>query len=55
MKTRHWLLGVVALCPFVTSVASAQNGVAQEVLPKPEPAFSDAKIGKPTKIQSPGR
>jgi hypothetical protein len=54
MKTRHWLLGVVALCPFVNSTASAQNGVAQEVLPKPEPAFSDAKIGRTYKDSKPG-
>src|SRR6476661_10264003 len=54
MKTRHWLLGVVALCPFVNSTASAQNGVAQEVLPKPEPAFSDAKIGRTYPDSKPG-
>jgi hypothetical protein len=44
MKTKQRLLGVAALCAFVTVTADAQNGTVPEVLPKPEQAFTDAKI-----------
>jgi hypothetical protein len=54
MKTKQRLLVAVALCAFATSVASAQNGAAQEVLPKLEQAFSDAKIGRTYKDSKPG-
>jgi hypothetical protein len=48
MKTKPvtYLLNVALLCAFVASTAFAQNRVAPVVLPKPEQAFSDAKIGR---------
>ena len=47
-------LGIVLLCAFVTSTASAQKQTAPEILPKPEQAFSDAKIGRTYKDSKPG-
>jgi len=47
-------LGFALLCAFVASTACAQNRVAPEVLPKPEQAFSDAKIGRTYKDSKPG-
>ena len=56
MKTKLLIfsLGLVLLCAFVTSTASAQKQTAPEVLPKPEQAFSDAKIGRTYKDSKPG-
>jgi arylsulfatase A-like enzyme len=50
MKTEDivYHLGVSLFCAFVVSTASAQ------VLPKPEQAFSDAKIGRTYKESKPG-
>jgi arylsulfatase A-like enzyme len=47
-------LGIALLFSFVTSTASAQKQSAPEVLPKPEQAFSDAKIGRTYKDSKPG-
>jgi arylsulfatase A-like enzyme len=56
MKTEsvNYSLGIVLLCTFVTSTASAQKQTAAKVLPKPEQAFSDAKIGRTYKDSIPG-
>jgi hypothetical protein len=56
MKTKPvtYLLNVALLCAFVASTAFAQNRVAPVVLPKPEQAFSDAKIGRTYKDSKPG-
>src|SRR4029077_5889940 len=47
-KADNYLLGIALFCAFVASPASAQ------VLPKPEQAFSDAKIGRTYKDSKPG-
>jgi 3-deoxy-D-arabino-heptulosonate 7-phosphate (DAHP) synthase len=54
MKTKLGLysLGLALLCAFAAP-AAAQNRVTQEVLPKPEQAFSDAKIGRTYKDSKP--
>jgi hypothetical protein len=56
MKTKPVLysLGIALFCGFAASTASAQNRVAQEILPKPEQAFTDAKIGRTYKDSKPG-
>jgi hypothetical protein len=56
MKTKPvtYSLAIALLCVFATSTASAQNGAEPEVLPKPEQAFSDAKIGRTYKDSKPG-
>src|SRR6266480_4871460 len=53
-KRGNYSLGIALLCSFVTSTASAQKQTAAEVLPKPERAFSDAKIGRTYKDSRPG-
>jgi len=47
-KADNYSLGIALFCAFVASTASAQ------VLPKPEQAFSDAKIGRTYKDSKPG-
>jgi len=47
-KRVNYSLGIALLCAFVTSTAPAQ------VLPRPEQAFSDAKIGRTYKDSKPG-
>jgi phosphoglycerol transferase MdoB-like AlkP superfamily enzyme len=56
MKTKSviYSLGIALLCAFVASTACAQNRVVPVVLPKPEQAFSDAKIGRTYKDSKPG-
>ena len=56
MKTKpvNYSLGLALLCAFVSSTALAQKKTAAEVLPKPEQAFGDAKIGRTYKDSKPG-
>ena len=56
MKTKpvNYSLGIALLCTFCASTTSAQKQAAPEVLPKPEQAFSDAKIGRTYKDSKPG-
>src|SRR5436853_7377340 len=44
----------ILLFAFAISLRSTQTGVAQEVLPRPVQAFSDAKIGRTYKDSKPG-
>src|SRR5882762_10589613 len=56
MKTKrvNYSLRIALFCAFITSTASAQKQTAAQVLPKPEQAFSDAKIGRTYKDSKPG-
>src|SRR5207237_10731086 len=47
-------LCIALFCALVTSTAPAQKQTATQVLPKPEQAFSDAKIGRTYKDSKPG-
>ena len=53
-KSVIYSLGLALLYAVVTSTASAQKQTAAQVLPKPEQAFSDAKIGRTYKDSTPG-
>lgn len=53
MKTTRRLLPI-ALCALAASVGWARHQAAQQVLPKPEQAFADAKIGRTFKDSHPG-
>src|SRR5256885_7391655 len=53
-KRVNYALGIALLFAFVTTTASAQKQTAAQVLPKPEQAFSDAKIGRTYKDSKPG-
>src|SRR5881392_1501485 len=53
-KRVNYALGIALLFAFVTTTASAQKQTAAEVLPKPEQAFSDAKIGRTYRDSKPG-
>jgi arylsulfatase len=54
LKRVNYSLSITLFCAFVGSTASAQKETAAEVLPKPEQAFSDAKIGRTYKDSNPG-
>src|SRR5256885_14186423 len=54
VKRVNYSLGMLLLCAFITSTVSAQKQTAAQVLPKPEQAFSDAKIGRTYKDSKPG-
>jgi hypothetical protein len=56
MKTTPviYSLGTALLCLCFTLKATGQTQAALQVLPKPEQAFSDAKIGRTYKDSKPG-
>jgi hypothetical protein len=54
MRTKQQLLSIVLFCAFTASTPCVYSEAAEAVLPKPEEAFKDAKIGRTYKDSKPG-
>src|SRR5882724_11284586 len=54
MKSKQQALSVVLVCILTASTTCEDSQAAQVVLPKPEEAFKDAKIGRTYKDSKPG-
>src|SRR5262249_53434345 len=54
MKTKVMTIRLGACALWLTLLASGASAMAQEVLPKPEQLFTDAKIGRTFEDSKPG-